>query len=150
MYRFYKKEGHRYTFKNQPVLMFILALFVFIIAGMSYNVSAILGLTIAAVAVIIIINFFTKKFIIDTDQLTVTGKHGIFIPERTYPIADFITFEVIHTKYMGLITTNLILAAYFQVDGKEKILTVGQAVTTRAIQRMLNETEDIMKSKAEI
>ena len=84
------------------------------------------------------------------DQLTVTGKHGIFIPERTYPISDFITFEVIHTKYMGLITTNLILAAYFQVDGKEKVLTVGQAVTTRAIQRMLNETEDIMKSKAEI
>lgn len=49
---------------------------------------------------------------------------------------------------MGLITTNLILAAYFQVDGKEKVLTVGQAVTTRAIQRLLNETEDIMKSKA--
>ncbi len=61
MYRFYKKEGRRYTFKNQPVLMFILALLVFIIAGMSYNVSAILGLAIAAVSVIIIINFFHQK-----------------------------------------------------------------------------------------
>lgn len=61
MYRFYKKEGRRYTFKNQPVLMFILALLVFIIAGMSYSVSAILGLAIAAVSVIIIINFFTKS-----------------------------------------------------------------------------------------
>ncbi|PUB26670.1 hypothetical protein C8J95_11022 [Elizabethkingia sp. YR214] len=148
MYKFYKKEGNRYIFKNQPVLMFIGALLFFIIAGMSYNFSAILGLAIAAVAVFIIINFFTKKFIIDMDQLTVTGKHGIFIPEKTYPIADFITFEVIHVKYMGLITINLILAAYFKVDGKEKVLTVGQAVTRRAIQRLLNETEDIMKSKA--
>ncbi|WP_260264090.1 hypothetical protein [Elizabethkingia ursingii] len=148
MYKFYKKKGNRYIFKNQPVLMFIGALLFFIIAGMSYNFSAILGLAIAAVAVFIIINFFTKKFIIDMDQLTVTGKHGIFIPEKTYPIADFRTFEVIHVKYVGLITINLILAACFKVDGKEKVLTVGQAVTRRAIQRLLNETEDILKSKA--
>ena len=61
MYRFYKRRPSVY-FQNQPVLMFILALLVFIIAGMSYNVSAILGLAIAAVSVIIIINFSPKVY----------------------------------------------------------------------------------------
>ena len=44
--------------------MFIVALLFFIIAVMSYNVSAILGLAIAAVAVLSL-SIFHQKFIID-------------------------------------------------------------------------------------
>lgn len=78
------------------------------------------------------------------DRKTITGKHTIFVPARTYPIENFTNFHVLATKYMGFITTNVILSIYFEVDGKEKKLTIGQALTQGGIQKMVNETEDIM------
>jgi len=78
------------------------------------------------------------------DSKTITGKHSIFVPVRTYPIENFRNFHVIATKYMGFITTNVMLSVYFEVEGKEKQLTIGQALTQNGIQKMVNETEDIM------
>lgn len=78
------------------------------------------------------------------DRKTITGKHSIFVPARTYPIDNFRNFHVIATKYMGFITTNVMLSMYFEVDGKEKKLTIGQALTQKGIQKMVNETEDIL------
>lgn len=37
------------------------------------------------------------------------------------------------------------LSVYFEVDGKEEYLTIGQSLTQKGIQKMVNETEDIMK-----
>ncbi|WP_448177815.1 hypothetical protein, partial [Stenotrophomonas maltophilia] len=88
-----------------------------------------LSFIIIAVVALIIINFFTKKFIIDMDRKTITGKHSIFVPAKTYAIQDFTNFHVLATKYLGFITTNVMLSIYFEVDGKEKHLTIGQALT---------------------
>lgn len=144
-YKFYKQEGNQYIFKNQPVFVTILCLFFLIIAGFIFNNARIISLIIIAVVVLIVINFFTKKFIIDMDRKTITGKHTIFVPARTYDIKDFTNFHVLSTKYMGFITTNVILSIYFDVNGKEKHLTIGQALSQKGIQKMVNETEDIMK-----
>lgn len=144
-YKFYRQEGSQYIFKNQPVFITILCLFLLIIAGFIFNNARTVSLIIIAVVVLIVINFFTKKFIIDMDRKTITGKHTIFIPSKTYDIKDFTNFHVLATKYMGFITTNVILSVYFEVDGKEKQLTIGQSLTQKGIQKMVNETEDIMK-----
>ncbi|RXM50282.1 MULTISPECIES: hypothetical protein [unclassified Chryseobacterium] len=144
-YKFYKQEGNQYIFKNQPVFITILCLIFLVIAGLIFNNARTVSLIMIAVVVLIIINFFTKKFIIDMDRKTITGKHTIFVPAKTYEIKDFTNFHVLATKYLGFITTNVILSVYFEVDGKEKHLTIGQALTQRGIQKMVNETEDIMK-----
>ncbi|WP_347217991.1 hypothetical protein [Chryseobacterium sp.] len=144
-YKFYKQEGNQYIFKNQPVFITILCLFFLIIAGFIFNSARTVSLIMIAVVVLIVINFFTKKFIIDMDRKTITGKHTIFVPARTYDIKDFTNFHVLATKYLGFITTNVILSIYFEVDGKEKHLTIGQAVSQKGIQKMVNETEDIMR-----
>lgn len=144
-YQFYKQEGNQYIFKNQPVFITILCLIFLVIAGLIFNSARTVSLIMIAVVVLIIINFFTKKFIIDMDRKTITGKHTIFVPAKTYEIKDFTNFHVLATKYLGFITTNVILSVYFEVDGKEKHLTIGQALTQRGIQKMVNETEDIMK-----
>lgn len=144
-YKFYKQEGNQYIFKNQPVFVSVLCLFFLIIAGLIFKDVRILSLILIALVVLIAVNFFTKKFIIDMDRKTITGKHTIFVPERTYDIKDFTNFHVLATKYMGFITTNVALSIYFEVNGKEKQLTIGQALTQRGIQEMVNETEDIMK-----
>jgi hypothetical protein len=144
-YQFYKQEGNQYIFKNQPVFITILCLIFLVIAGLIFNSARTVSLIMIAVVVLIMINFFTKKFIIDMDRKTITGKHTIFVPAKTYDIKDFTNFHVLATKYLGFITTNVILSIYFEVDGKEKHLTIGQAVSQKGIQKMVNETEDIMK-----
>jgi hypothetical protein len=143
-YKFYKQEGNQYIFKNQPVFVMVLCIFFLIVAGLLFNSVRTLSYVLIAVVVLILINFFTKKFIIDMDRMTITGKHTIFVPARTYPIDNFRNFHVLATKYMGFITTNVILSIYFEVEGKEKKLTIGQAITQKGIQKMVNETEDIM------
>ncbi|OCA71896.1 hypothetical protein BBH99_13350 [Chryseobacterium contaminans] len=144
-YQFYKQEGNQYIFKNQPVFITILCLILLVIAGLIFNNARTVSLIMIAVVVLIVINFFTKKFIIDMDRKTITGKHTIFVPAKTYDIKDFTNFQVLATKYLGFITTNVILSIHFEVDGKEKYLTVGQALSQKGIQKMVNETEDIMK-----
>lgn len=143
-YQFYKQEGNQYIFKNQPVFVSVLCIIFLIVAALLFNSVRTFSYVIIAVVVLIMINFFTKKLIIDMDRKTITGKHTIFVPARTYPLENFRNFHVLATKYMGFITTNVVLSMYFEVDGKEKQLTVGQALTQKGIQKMVNETEDIM------
>ncbi|CAH0256886.1 hypothetical protein [Chryseobacterium sp. Bi04] len=144
---YYKKEGNQYTFKNQPVFVFIVAFFFLAVTILFYRIDLKwLSYVTIAVAVLIVINFFTKKFIIDMDRQTITGKHTVFSPAKTYHLKDFTNFEVVATKYMGFITINVILSIHFQVDGKDKKLALGQAVSHKGIQKMINETEDIMNS----
>ena len=40
------------------------------------------------------------------------------------------------------------LAIYFEVDGEQKHLTIGQGLNYGIIQKMTNETEDIMNINA--
>ncbi|PWN63566.1 hypothetical protein C1631_021540 [Chryseobacterium phosphatilyticum] len=141
---FYKKDGNLYVFKNQPVFIAILSIIFLAIAVWTFSSIKLLSLALIALVVLIVINFFAKKFIIDVERQTITGKHSIFVPAQTYSMNDFTNFEVIATKYMGLITTNVMLSAHFNINGKDKRLTIGQALTQKGIQKMVNETEDIM------
>ncbi|TXI99956.1 hypothetical protein [Chryseobacterium sp. WX] len=143
-YQFYKQEGNQYIFRNQPVFIAVLCIIFLVIAGLIFNSIRTGSYIIMAVVALIVVNFFTKKFIIDMDRKTITGKHTIFVPARTYPIENFRNFHVVATKYMGFITTNVMLSVYFEIDGKEKQLTIGQALTQKGIQKMVNETEDIL------
>ncbi|REC46746.1 hypothetical protein [Chryseobacterium pennipullorum] len=142
--RFYKKEGSQYVFKNQPVFISVLVLIFLAIGVLTFNNVRILSLIIFALVVIMVLNFFAKKFVIDTERQTITGKASIFVPAKTYSFQDFTNFEVLAMKYMGFITTNVMLSIHFEVNGKHEKLSIGQALTRREIQKMVNETEDIM------
>lgn len=144
-YQFYKKEGNLYVFKNQPIFSFILAIIMFIVAGISYkNNIPLLGLFLVAVGALIIANFFARKFVIDTQQQTITCKPSVFVASKTYSFQDFTHFQVLAMKYFGFLTTNVFLNIYFDVNGKEQKFMIGQALTHKSIQKMVNETEDIM------
>lgn len=144
-YKHYKQDGNLYVFKNQPVFITILTVLIFAAAVMVYRLNMpLFALFLAVVGVLIIVNFFTKKFIIDPERQTITGKHTVFVPAKTYSFKDFTNFEVYTTRYMGFITINVMLSIHFEVDGKNKKLTIGQSLTQRGIQKMVNETEDIM------
>ena len=65
-YNFYKQEGSQYIFKNQPVFITVLCIIFLIVAGLIFNSVRIGSYVIFAVVALIVLNFFTKKFIIDT------------------------------------------------------------------------------------
>lgn len=145
-YQFYKKDGTLYVFKNQPVFISILVILFFIAAGLTYKYGIpLLGLFLIAVGILIIVNFFAKKLVIDPQRRTITGKHSIFVPAKTYSFQDFTGFQMLVMRYMGLIRTNVILSIHFNVNGKDEKLTIGQSLTRKGIQKMVNETEDIMR-----
>ncbi|WP_223606970.1 hypothetical protein [Chryseobacterium sp. OSA05B] len=145
-YQFYKRDGNLLIFKNQPVFVAVLAILTFIAAGFSYKYKIpLLALFLVAFGGLMIANFFAKKFVIDPQQQTITCKPSIFVPTKIYYFQDFTHFEVLAMKYLGFITTNVFLNIYFEVNGKEKKFAVGQALTHKSIQKMVNETEDIMR-----
>lgn len=145
-YQFYKKEGHVFIFKNQPVFMSIMVIIMFVIAGLSYKYHfPLLGWFLVALALLMVANFFAKKFVIDPQQQTITCKPSIFVSAKTYSFQDFTNFEVLAMKYLGFLTTNVFLNIHFVVNGKESKFMVGQTITHKGIQKMVNETEDIMR-----
>ncbi|MEI3791423.1 MULTISPECIES: hypothetical protein [unclassified Chryseobacterium] len=144
-YQFYKKEGNLFIFKNQPIFSSVLAILIFIAAGFAYKYNfPLLGLFLIVVVGLIVANFFVKKFVIDPQQQTITCKPSVFVSTKTYAFQDFINFEVLTTKYLGFIPMNVFLNIHFEVNGKEQKFMIGQALTHKAIQKMVNETEDIM------
>jgi len=144
-YQFYKKEGTLFIFKNQPIFSSVLAILIFIAAGLAYKYNfPLLGLFLIVVVGLIIANFFAKKFVIDPQQQTITCKPSVFVSAKTYAFQDFINFEVLTTKYLGFIPMNVFLNIHFEVNGKEHKFMIGQALTHKSIQKMVNETEDIM------
>jgi energy-coupling factor transporter transmembrane protein EcfT len=145
-YQFYKKEGNAFIFKNQPTFMTIMVILIFIIAGLSYKYNfPMLGWFLVALAILIIANFFAKKFVIDPQQQTIICKPSVFVSTKTYSFQDFTNFEVLAMKYLGFLTTNVFLNIHFEVNGKDSKFMVGQTLTHKGIQKMVNETEDIMR-----
>jgi len=144
-YQFYKQEGNLFIFKNQPIFSVVLATLILIAAGLSYKYNfPLLGLFLIVFAGLIIANFFAKKFVIDPQQQTITCKPSVFVGVKTYTFQDFTNFEVLTTKYLGVIPMNVFLNIHFEVNGKEQKFAIGQALNHKAIQKMVNETEDIM------
>ena len=144
-YQFYKQEGNLFIFKNQPIFSVVLATLILIAAGLSYKYSfPLLGLFLIVFAGLIIANFFAKKFVIDPQQQTITCKPSVFVGVKTYAFQDFTNFEVLTTKYLGVIPMNVFLNIHFEVNGKEQKFAIGQALNHKSIQKMVNETEDIM------
>ncbi|WP_051884543.1 hypothetical protein [Chryseobacterium luteum] len=146
IYQFYKKDGNLFIFKNQPVFLSVLVILLFIAAGLAYKYNfPLFALFLIAFGGLIIANFFAKKFVIDQQQQTITCKPSVFVPAKTYAFQDFTNFEVLTTKYLGFITMNVFLNIHFEVNGKEHKFMIGQALNHKAIQKMVNETEDIMR-----
>lgn len=145
-YQFYKEEGGLFIFKNQPIFSSVLVILIGIAAGLAYKYNfPLLGLFFIVVAGLIIANFFAKKFVIDPQQQTITCKPSVFVSTKTYAFQDFTNFEVLTTKYLGFITMNVFLNIHFEVNGKEHKFMIGQALSHKAIQKMVNETEDLMR-----
>ena len=86
------------------------------------------ALFLAALGILIIINFFTKKLIIDSTGRPLRKAYHL-CSGKTYSLKILPILKLFTTPVYGFITTNVIPSIHLKWKDKNKKLTIGQSVT---------------------
>ncbi len=144
MMKHFTKDGSLYIMKPQYVFNSILMT---LILGLSvvglYIKTPMMTYICLGIAIIVGISLWTKKLSIDTSRREITGKSGLVNPYFTIPFNDIQNFELLTTSH-NFIKTNTSLQVYYLKKGKVKCVTIAQGITSRAMQSILNDIDDII------
>ncbi|GAA3739147.1 hypothetical protein GCM10022422_23310 [Flavobacterium ginsengisoli] len=140
----FTKEGNLYVMKRQYGfgLIVVLAMIAFTVGGIYYKNNAVIGI-FGVLAVICFIAIWQEGFSIDLDQNEFRIKNGLINKPVLIPIANFLNFELVKVKH-NLITTNVSLNLYYRKENKEKCTGIAQGFTTRSMQNLMNEINEIL------
>ncbi|MBO9592784.1 MAG: hypothetical protein J7599_07730 [Niabella sp.] len=140
-------EGNVYKMKPSyflPVAIIILLplLSYFILREGKYPV---IGWLLLALAVLGFLGMISRSLVIDLNTREIRAKAALLRPAVRIPLSDFQNFEL-HQIKQGFVTTNTSLNICYLKDGKTKRALIAQSVTTRAMQRILNEIDEIISN----
>lgn len=142
----FTQNGNQYIMKRQYGFGFI------IVAGMAaisftglWLKEATVALVFAGLAILCFIAVWFEHVSIDMDSKEIITKMGLINKPVHVPLADFINFELVKISY-NFIPTNVCLNMYYWKDGKEKCAGIAQGFTTRSIQNVINEIEEIIQA----
>jgi hypothetical protein len=140
----FTKEENLYVMKRQYgfSLIVVLAMIAFTIGGIYYKNNAVIGI-FGVMSVICFIAIWQEGFSIDLDRNEFRIKNGLINKPVLIPIADFLNFELVKVKH-NLITTNVSLNLYYIKENKEKCTGIAQGFTTRSMQNLMNEINEIL------
>lgn len=142
--KYFTRNGNQYTMKKQLGFNFV------VIGGMLG--ATILGVYIdlpamswvcGILTVIVAIALYLKRVVIDMDNRSIFIKSGLIQPGIQIPFNDFVTFQLASIRHY-FITTNTSLNLLFMKNGKERSLAIATGFTVKAMQRVLNEIEEII------
>ncbi|OXA83183.1 hypothetical protein [Flavobacterium hercynium] len=138
------QNGNQYTMKRQYGFGFV------VVGGMAaisltafFMKEATVGWVFAGLAVLCFIAVWFEHVSINMDDKVIITKMGWINKPVSIPLADFISFELVKVSY-NFIPTNVCLNMYYWKDGKEKCAGIAQGFTTRSIQNVINEIEEII------
>ncbi|MWB93056.1 hypothetical protein GON26_01665 [Flavobacterium sp. GA093] len=141
----FTKKGNQYVMKRQYgfglIVVFGMAAFTF--AGIWMKNSAMIWI-FGILTVLCLISLFINHVIIDMNQRVILIKNALIIAPVQIPLSDFVNFEVVRIKQY-FVTINVSLNLYYLKKGKEQCTGIAQGFTTRAIQNLLNEIQEIIK-----
>lgn len=143
----FTSEGHVYKMKPSYVLPIALLIILvplgyFILREGKYPV---IGWLVLAFAILGFAGIISRSLVIDLNEQEIRAKAALLRPAVRIPLADFQNFEL-HQLKQGLFTTNTSLNICYLKDGKTKRALIAQGITTRAMQRILNEIEEIINN----
>ncbi len=104
------------------------------LSGMTW-VFGILALICGAAAL-------TERVEIDTERREIRVKKGLLKPPVVIPFAQIMGFNIGRLIYV--IPVNVSLAVKYISDGREHTALVGQGLTMRAMEQLLQEVETIV------
>lgn len=146
-FKYFTAAGNVYKMKPSyflPIALLIIlpALSFFILREGRYPV---VGWLVLALALLGFAGMISRSLIIDFNSGEIRAKAALLRPAVRIPLADFQSFEL-HQLKQGFITTNTSLNICYLKNGKTKRALIAQGVTTRAMQRVLNEIDEIISN----
>jgi len=140
----FTKEENLYVMKRQYGfgLIVVLGMLAFTVGGIYYKNNAVIGI-FGVLAVICFIAIWQQEFVIDLSRNEFRIKNGLINKPVQIPFADFVEFELVKVRH-NFITTNVSLNLYYMKEKKEKRTGIAQGFTTRSIQNLINEINEIL------
>lgn len=127
-------------------LIVCIGLAAFAVGGIWINEMAMFWI-FGILSVCSIISIWSKQVIIDMDEKAIITKVGLIGKIFPIPLKDFQNFELVRMKQY-FITTNTSLNVNYLKDGKEKSAMIAQGFTSRSMQNLANEIDEILNSYA--
>jgi hypothetical protein len=134
----FTKKGNQYVMKRQYGFGLII---VFGMAALAFAGIWIFGI----LTVLCLISLFINHVVLDMNRKVILIKNGLIIPPVQIPLSDFVNFELVRIKQY-FVTINVSLNLYYLKNGKEQCTGIAQGFTTRAMQNLLNEIHEIIKT----
>ena len=146
-FKHFTAEGNVYKMRPSyflPIALIIVlpALSLFILREGKYPV---VGWLLLAMALLGFAGMITRSLVIDLNTGEIRAKAALLRPAVRIPLSDFQNFEL-HQLKQGFFTTNTSLNICYLKNGKTKRALIAQGVTTRAMQRILNEIDEIISN----
>lgn len=144
--KYFTREGNKYVMKRELgfVLLISLGLAAFAVGGIWINNMSMFWI-FGVLSICCIISIWSKQVILDLDTREFIVKVGLIGKPVTIPLKDFQNFELVRMKQL-FITINTSLNVNYLKDGKEKSILIAQGFTTRAMQNLANEIDEILNS----
>jgi hypothetical protein len=141
----FAKIKNQYVMKRQYGfgLIVVLGMAAFTFAGLWFKNSMMIWI-FGILTVLCLISIFINHVVIDISQKKIIIKNGLIIPPVQIPFNDIINFELVRTKQY-FITVNVSLNLYYLKNEKEQCSGIAQGLTTRSMQNLLNEIQEILK-----
>lgn len=142
--KYFIKEGNKYIMKREYgfLLMISIGLAAFAVGGIWINKMSMFWI-FGVLSICTVISIWSKQVIIDLDTNEIIIKVGLIGKPVPIPLKDFQNFELVRMKQY-FITINTSLNVNYLKDGQEKSNLIAQGFTTRAMQNLANEIDEIL------
>ncbi|PWB26418.1 hypothetical protein [Flavobacterium sp. HTF] len=142
----FTKNGNQYVMKRQYGfgLIVVIGMAALTFAGVWFKNSIMIWI-FGILTVLCLISIFINQVVIDMSRKEISIKNGLIIPPVQIPISDFVNFELVKIKQY-FVTINVSLNLYYLKNGKEKCSGIAQGLTTRSMQNLLNEIQEILNT----
>ncbi|KFF06446.1 hypothetical protein [Flavobacterium reichenbachii] len=141
----FTKIENQYVMKRQHGfgLIVVLGMAAFAFAGLWFKNTAMIWI-FGILTVLCLISIFVNHVVIDISRREIIIKNGLMIPPVQIPFDNIVNFELVRMKQY-FITINVSLNLYYLKNEKEQCSGIAQGLTTRSMQNLLNEIQEILK-----
>lgn len=123
-------------------LIVVLGMAAFTVGGIWYKNTAMIWI-FGILTVLCFISIWQQTFTIDLDKKEFNIKNGLINKPVQIPFTDFVNFEMVKIRH-NFITTNVSLNLYYIKGDKEKCTGIAQSFSTRSLQILINEINEII------
>lgn len=141
----FEKVGSQFIMKRQYGfgLVVVIGMLAFTVGGIYYKNTPVIWI-FGILTVLCFISIWAQQFIIDMESKEFILKNGLINKPIIIPLSSFVNFELVKIRH-NFITTNVSLNLYYRKDAKEKCMGIAQGFSTRSMQKLINEINEIIQ-----